>query len=133
MGKKLFIIEEDANVLYGLQAKFSLAGFKVGTDTGSRSSEEIIQRVKEFIPEFIILELALSLVDGFSVLDNLRRDEHIVRVPIFIFSSIDDSISKERAKNLGAEYYFPKNRYMVDDFIMSVNKIIINRKKLLIS
>jgi DNA-binding response OmpR family regulator len=130
MNKKLFIIEDDVNFLYSLQAKFSLEGFLVQTNTGLVPQEEILKEVKTFWPDFIILELALSMIDGFSVLGSIKSDGQTVNTPVFIFTSLDAPEVKDRVINLGAEYYFSKNNYIIDDFVKSVNKIIANREKI---
>ena len=54
MEKKLFIIEDDANILYGLESQFSLNEFIVQTSEGDESLEEVMEKIKEFAPNYIV-------------------------------------------------------------------------------
>ena len=130
MPKKLFIIEDDVNILYGLRAKFSVGGFQVETDAGTGTIEEILRKIKGFNPDFIILDLILPKVDGFAVLSGLKADRDIAGALVFIFTNLSDKDSRIKGENLGADYYFIKNDFAIDEFVEKVEKIIRNRNKL---
>lgn len=125
---KIFIIEDDVYTLSSLEAKLGAHGFEVGSSRGV-SPEEIVQEVMAFFPDIIILEPAASAVDGFSVLDMLKSEENISRAPIFVFTGLGDA-EKERTINSGADYYFSKKNYILDDFINSFKQTIANRRRL---
>ncbi len=128
MSKKLFIIENDANILYGLRAKFSVGGFQVEIDTGAGAVEEILSKIKIFNPDFIILDLILLKVDGFSILSGLKAENGVAGTPVFVFTSLSDEDSRERGNNLGADYYFIKNDFSIDEFAEKIKKIIFNKR-----
>ncbi len=130
MSKKLFIIEDDANILYGLRAKFSIGGFQVEIDMGVGGVEEILNKIKSFNPDFIILDLMLPKVDGFSVLSGVKAENGLEKTPVLIFTNLSDEDSRARSKNLGADYYFIKNDFIIDEFVKKVEKIISNRLKI---
>ena len=127
--KKLFIIEDDANILYSLRAKFSLDGFQTEVDTGIDEIERILNRIRIFNPDYIILDLILPKVDGFELLAKLKADQQIFKIPVFIFTNLSDEDSKVRGKKLGTDYYFIKNDFTLDEFVDKVKKIIQNRSR----
>lgn len=126
MSKKIFIIEDDANLLSGLQAKFSLAGFEIETNSGNVEIQEIINDIKKFQTSFIVLDLILPQVDGFAIIKAIKEDEEISDSPIFVFSNLSDQDSKSRGLNLGVKHYFVKNDFSIDEFVGKVIKIIEN-------
>lgn len=128
MSKKIFIIEDDANMLYALKARFSVEGFEAHIETGAEDIEHIIDEVKDLKPELIILDLLLPRVSGFDVLAKLKSDGEASKIPVFIFTNLSDSDSKNRGKNLGGEYYFIKSDFTLDEFIDKVKNIIKNRR-----
>lgn len=128
MPKKILIIEDDANILYSLQAKLSAEGFSVKAETGNSGVKEILLKIKLFKPDYVILDLMLPLIDGFDMLSAIKADSEISGVPVFIFTNLSDSDSKVRSEKLGADYYFIKSDFAVDEFVAKFKKIIKNKK-----
>lgn len=128
MTKKIFIIEDDVNVLYGLQAKLSIEGFSVKPETGNSGIEEILLKLKLFKPDYVILDLMLPLIDGFDMLSAIKADSETSGIPVFIFTNLSDNDSKARSEKLGADYYFIKSDFAVDEFVAKFKKIIKNKK-----
>lgn len=129
MRKKIFIVEDDANILYALQAKFSLAGFQVEVNCGNIGVEELVNNIKEIKPDFMILDLILPKADGFDLLKAIRKEESLYNLLLFIFTNLSDQDTKGRGLTLGANYYFVKHDFSIDDFVAKVVKIVKNRKK----
>jgi DNA-binding response OmpR family regulator len=130
MQKKIYIVEDDANVLYGLQAKFSLSGFQVEINNGNTEIENLIDDIKKFKPDLIILDLILPNIDGFDVLKAIRSDQDISNLLVFVFTSLSDRDTRNRSVALGVNYYFLKNDINIDDLVIKVKKIIENVEKL---
>lgn len=129
MNKKILIIEDDVNILYGLQAKFSSEGFMVFTSQGVDSIEEIKRKIKDFGIDYIILDIVLPKLDGFMVLHEIKADSKTGNLPVFIFSNLSDKDTKEKCDRLGAEHFFVKKNFILDDFVKKIEKIITNREK----
>lgn len=130
MLKKIFIIEDDANILYGLQSQFSSDGFEIDISDGSESMEEIITAIKEFNPDYIITDLLLPEIDGFDLIRDIKSDDALQEKPIFIFTDLSDEDSRHRSDELGVEYYFIKNDFDVFEFADKVKRIISNKVSL---
>lgn len=128
--KKILIIEDDANILYGLQAKLSIEGFKVITNNGMDSAEEITRQIKSTMPDLIIQDLILPKTDGFTILKNIKSDSETVNIPIFIFTNLSDSDSRSRGINLGADQYIIKDDISIDELVIKIKKIFANKEKL---
>ena len=129
MEKKLFIIEDDVNILSALKAKFSVENFRVESDSGSTVIEEIVKKIKAIHPDFIILDLILPRVSGFDILSSIKSDKEISGIPVLVFTNLSDADSKERSNQLGSDYYFIKSDFTIDEFIEKIKKIIANKEK----
>jgi len=128
MEKKIFIIEDDANILFSLKAKFSIEKFKVEVDTGIDEAEKILNKIKIYKPDYIILDLILPKVDGFQILSKIKGDNETSRTPVFIFTNLSDKENKEKISKMGGDYYFIKSDFTLDEFVEKVKKIIQNKK-----
>lgn len=130
MQKRVFIIEDDVNNLYSLQAKLSVEGFAVKTETGNSEIEEVINKIKLYKPDYIILDLILPKIDGFDILSAIKSDKDFSNIAVFVFTNLSDMDSKIRSEKLGADYYFIKNEFVIDEFVNKFNNIIKNKEKI---
>ncbi|MFA6306841.1 MAG: response regulator [Patescibacteria group bacterium] len=126
--KKILIIEDDANLLYGLQAKFRVEGFEVITDEGA-DKKEAMEKIKIQKPGYIILDIILPKINGFDMLAKIKADPAISKIPVFIFTNLSDSDSRQKGAELGADFYLIKTELNLDEFVDKFKKIIENRKK----
>lgn len=122
---KILIIEEDINIASGLDSLLNLLGFEVRlASIFGRTEEEILNEIRFFNPDFIILEPGIKQVDGFTILYELKSDPETVHKSVFIFTDMNEG--RDRAEKMGAEYYFHKKEHSVVGFINKFKKIITN-------
>jgi len=129
-GKKILMVEDEANLLYGLQAKFRVAGYDVITDQGD-DKKILLEKIKIQKPDYIILDIILPRVDGFELLAEVKADPALALIPVFIFTNLSDADSQRRGKELGADFYLIKAELNLDEFVEKFQKIIANREKVI--
>lgn len=127
--KKIFIIEDDVNLLYGLEAQFNNAGFRVEINEADNDDDEIINHLRKFKPDYIILDLILPKVEGFELLQRIKADDELGEKEIFIFTDLSHEDSRERSLEMGADYVFFKEDFDTFSFAEKVIKIIKNKNK----
>lgn len=131
--KKIFIIEDDANLLYGLESQFVADEFEVETSFGDEELEELMERLKDFAPDYVILDLILPKIDGFEIIKKIKEDEELNDKQIFIFTDLSDEDSRRRSLELGADYVFLKEEFDTFEFAEKVKKIVANQGKIAVS
>ncbi|MDD3301446.1 MAG: response regulator [Patescibacteria group bacterium] len=127
MEKRIFVVEDDAALLYGLESHFSSEGFETETSMGDEDIDEIINKIKDFGTEYLILDLILPKNDGFEIVKKIKEDEELADLPIFIFTDLSDEDSKNRSLKMGIDYYFIKDEFETYEFAEKVVKIINNK------
>jgi DNA-binding response OmpR family regulator len=129
MKKNIFIIEDDVNLASTMQTQFNLAGFNAEINRGSEEDiEALINDIKKVDAEIVILDLILPKLDGFEIIKKIREDEVLADIYIFIFTDVSDEDSKARGLSLGANQYFIKEDFSVEEFAEKVKKIMENRE-----
>ena len=128
--KKFFIVEDDAIILFGLRAKLCAEGMEVETSNGTEENGELLKKIKNFSPDYVILDLILPKADGLQLLSLLKEQEETSHIPVFIFSSMNDKDTQEQCEKLGAKKYFNKGEYNIDEFIDKVGNIILNYERI---
>jgi DNA-binding response OmpR family regulator len=127
--KKIFIIEDDINLLYGLEAQFNGAGLIVEISGAEEEEEELLNRLRSFNPDYIVLDLILPKIEGFELLKKIKMDDELGEKKIFIFTDLSDEDSRQRSLKMGADYVFFKEDFDTFSFSEKVMKIVKNQRK----
>ena len=126
---KIFIVEDDANLLYGLESQFIGAGLEVEVSEADENDiEEIISEIRESDPNYIVLDLILPKIDGFELVKKIKADSDLGDKEIFIFTDLSDEDSRSRSLEIGADYVFFKEDFDTFEFAEKVIKIIANKE-----
>lgn len=130
MDKRIFIVEDDANILYSLEANFSAEGLDVQTSEGEEEVDELLDNIRDFHPDYLIIDVILPKLDGFDIVKKIKEDSELSEVLVFIFSDISDEDSRSRSLEMGADYFFPKEEFDTYEFTEKVKKIMANQERL---
>lgn len=74
----------------------------------AKSGPEGLAKIPAFEPEMLIVDLKLPEMDGFEILERLRRDPKFSYIPVIVITSRDELSEKLRAFELGADDYVVK-------------------------
>jgi len=101
----ILIVDDDEGVTQTFARMLRLEGFEVRTAV---SAETGLREAAESLPDAIILDLRMPLLDGLGFLRRLRQYDVHRRTPVAIVTGdyfLDDAISAE-LRDLGAEVRF---------------------------
>jgi two-component system sensor histidine kinase/response regulator len=73
---------------------------------------DALQKVNEFHPHLIILDVMMPEMNGFEVLEKLKKNPESSNIPVIILTALSDSKNKARGKELGAVEYIIKSEIM---------------------
>lgn len=120
MKKKILIIEDETALLYALQSQLSVEGYKVlVADDG----EEAIQILSKEKPNVIILDIILPKMDGWAVLERIKKSKQTKNIPVIIISNLSDEASHARGIKLGAKDYLAKIDYSIEGLVKRIKKL----------
>ena len=121
--KKIFIIEDDADILSGLTNLFTSNDYEVETNDSMEELEEIIRKIERFQPNIVVLDIVLPKLDGLEIIKKIKENDKINSAEIFIFTDLSDEDSSSRSVGLGANYYFLKSEFDIYTFSNKVMRI----------
>lgn len=75
-------------------------------------------------PDCILLDILLPKMDGFLVLEELKRDPETSTIPVILLSNLGQTKDIERGISLGANEYLVKAHYMPSEVIDRIKKVI---------
>ncbi len=84
-------------------------------DTGSKaleylygSSDEEADAKKEEVPDLILMDLNLPVIDGFTLLKKIRSNPLTEKIPVIILTSSGEESDIKKSYELGANSYIRK-------------------------
>ena len=122
--KKVFIIEDDVNILYGLRDIFASNDYEVGISDANDSLEDLLNQIREFKPKIIVLDLVLPKLEGLEIVRKIKEDDVLSSSEIFIFTDLSDEDGRSRSVGLGANYYFVKSEFDIYSFANRIMRIM---------
>lgn len=103
--EKILIIDDEEVNLEVFKAV--LAGYSYQLYFAVDGREGIEQSIA-IQPDLILLDLMMPHVDGFEVLETVRRDENLKHTPIVMITAVTDRGSRLKALELGADDFLNK-------------------------
>jgi len=119
---KILLVEDDALLVKVLVEEMTFEGFEVVSVTNGL---EVLSTAQKINPDLILLDLILPGLDGFEVLKQVRADEKLKKIPVFVISNLDSVSDVKSAKALEADEYFIKANTEVDKIIEAIKKKVV--------
>lgn len=118
--KKILIVEDDLEVQSLYKQKLDQSGYTV---MQAYTGQDGLDSVKSGLPDLIILDIMLpGGINGFDVLEQLKRDQQTASIPVFVLTNLD--AEEETAKSLGVIEYIVKTRTSLEDVTDKIRKVL---------
>lgn len=112
--KKILIIEDDDHVSKVYQVKFMKEGYNT---VFINNGEEAVEKIAAEKPDLIILDLMMPRKDGFVILEEIKKEPNLPKIPILVLSNLGQQSDKDRALGLGANEYMVKVNFSMQEVI----------------
>jgi len=73
-----------------------------------RDGREAVARARDFDPELIIMDIQMPHVSGFELIEALKSDEALRRIPIMAVTAYAGREDEDRIRAAGADAYVSK-------------------------
>jgi len=100
--RRILVVDDEARVRQFIRLNLELEGFEVFE---ASNGLEALQKVKELLPDLVILDVMMPEMDGFETLEMIRE---VSNVPVIMLTVRADESDKVRGLELGADDYVTK-------------------------
>ncbi|OGL93747.1 hypothetical protein A2239_00855, partial [Candidatus Uhrbacteria bacterium RIFOXYA2_FULL_40_9] len=84
--EQTILIAEDDHFLSNIyQTKLKKEGFQVLI---AKDGEEALSLIQEKKPSVVLLDIMMSKLDGFGVLEEMQKDKDLKKIPVIIMSNL---------------------------------------------
>src|SRR5215216_1893412 len=115
---KILVVEDNEDLAFGLRYNLEAEGYSA---TVAPSGEDALAAVGAESVDLIVLDLTLPGVDGFRVLESIRKNGYTL--PVMILTAKGDELDKVRGLRLGADDYLTKP-FSLLEFIARIEALL---------
>lgn len=123
--KKILLAEDDGFLSSLLQNRLQREGFAAEL---IKNGLEVLPSLKRSPPDLLLLDIILPGKLGFEVLEEMRADPKLAKIPFMVMSNLGQEEDIKKAKDLGAIEYFVKARFMIDDLVKRIGSFLSENK-----
>ena len=119
--QKILIIEDDPFLSEMYAAKFNQAGFEVGV---AADGQEGLEKIEKERPDLILLDIVLPKADGFDVLEKIKKNEELEKIPVILLTNLGQKDDVEKGLKMGALEYIIKAHFTPSAVVAKVKEIL---------
>ncbi len=114
--KTILLIEDDRALRENTEELLELSGYSVLTASNGKIG---IEAAKKNLPDIIICDIMMPVIDGYGVLENLSSDKKTKQIPFIFLSAKTEHKEIRKGMDLGADDYLTKP-FEEEDLISAV-------------
>ena len=119
--KKILLVEDDDFLVQMYATKLELENYTVIMATDGAKWLKLAIKEK---PDLVLLDLNLPIMDGFQVLEELKKNPETKAIPVLVLTNYGQKENVDKCLNLGAEDYLIKAHFVPSEVVARIKKIL---------
>ena len=120
MSATILIVEDEDDVAVLLRYNLEAEGFRVAT---AASGDEAVERIREGVPDLILLDWMLPGLSGIELCRRWRSREETARTPIIMITARGEEEERVRGLATGADDYVVKP-FSIPELLARINALL---------
>lgn len=120
----IVLIEDDPMLTELYQTKLEMEGFRVSIAMDGKAGLELVKKAK---PDLVLLDIMLPVMNGFSVLKEVKQSPQTKRIPVIVLTNLGGEKAdsdKQLALGLGATEFLVKTFHLPDDIVGKIRSVL---------
>ncbi|MHB0912852.1 MAG: response regulator transcription factor [Armatimonadota bacterium] len=105
MPRKILAVDDEKHIVRLVQVNLERQGYEVVT---ANDGKEALQKVEEEKPDLLVLDVMMPYMDGFEVLQTLRRNPETANIPVVMLTAKAQDADVFRGWQSGVDAYLTK-------------------------
>ena len=118
---KVFIVEDDPFLSEMYVTKLLQEKFEVEAAGDGKAA---LKKIKALKPDLILLDIVLPKMDGFEVLQKIKKDPELAKIKIIALTNLGQKEEVEKGLRLGADDYIIKAHFTPSEVIAKVRRVL---------
>lgn len=124
-GEKILVVDDEEHIIQLIKFNLEKNGYKV---ISANNGVDGLKAARSEMPQLVLLDLMLPLLDGYDVCREIRRDNNISNLPVIMITAKGEELDKILGLELGADDYITKP-FSVRELMARV-KAVLRRTKI---
>ena len=103
--RTILIVEDEPSIMTFASKLLEIMGHHV---IRAEDGAQGLKVLAEETPDLVLLDLMIPGIDGWAILQRMKEDPQLSRIPVIVFSAFAEPSKIEAAKELGVTEYLVK-------------------------
>ena len=117
----VLVVDDDPVVRDLLRRQLEAEGYRVSEAADGRAA---LARLREAVPGVILLDLMMPEMDGFELMEAMRREAGWASIPVIVLTAKDLTAEDRERLNGGVERVLQKGAYTKDALLGEVRRLV---------
>jgi DNA-binding response OmpR family regulator len=122
MATKILVVDDEVSVRHLLQVMLATEGYE---PLLAANGAEGLQLAHEHLPDLVILDWMMPILDGLATLQALRSDPATAKIPIVMLTARQGDSDMAQAMFHGADFYITKP-FEAEEMLSVVRRFVRN-------
>jgi CheY-like chemotaxis protein len=119
--RRILVAEDDRFLRRAAEMALKRQGHTVLT---AADGEEALRTARSVLPDLILLDLIMPKLNGFDVLQALKKDAPTAHIPVIILSNLGQDRDVQQAMDAGASAYLIKTDLSLQALVQRVEEAL---------
>jgi CheY-like chemotaxis protein len=122
--RRILVAEDDRFLRKAAEMALKRHGYTVLT---AADGEEALEAARSALPDLILLDLIMPKLNGFDVLQALKKEAPTAQIPVIVLSNLGQDRDVQQAMHAGATAYFIKTDLSLHALVQRVEETLAAR------
>ena len=119
--RRILVAEDDRFLRKAAEMALKRQGYTVLT---AADGEEALRAARSVLPDLILLDLIMPKLNGFDVLQALKKEAPTAKIPVIVLSNLGQDRDVQQAMDAGATAYFIKTDLSLQALVLRVEETL---------
>lgn len=119
--RRILVAEDDRFLRKAAEMALKRRGYTVLT---AANGEEALRTAQSALPDLVLLDLIMPKLNGFDVLQALKKDASTAHIPVIILSNLGQERDVQQAMEAGAAAYLVKGDLSLQALVERVEEAL---------
>lgn len=119
---KIMVIDDEVEITDVIQAFLQGAGYTVMTENSAMAA---IEKVKEFKPDVILLDIMMGGMDGYQICEELKNHPDTKNTPVLFLTGKDSRDDSGKSFQVGGDMFI-KKPFSGDRLLEIINIVLVS-------
>ena len=119
--RRILVAEDDRFLRKAAEMALKRQGYTVFT---AADGEEALRAAQSVLPDLILLDLIMPKLNGFDVLQALKKEAPTAKIPVIVLSNLGQDRDVQQAMDAGATAYFIKTDLSLQALVQRVEEAL---------